>query len=111
MLVPTYVETVEYTPETAIKEVFGENSVMYRIAQCESNLTHFTASGEVLKGYTGDIGLFQIAPQYWSKEAERLNYDIYTIMGNALMAKHILSVQGIGAWNPSRHCWGGFLTE
>lgn len=92
-------------PITVINEVFGENSIMHRVAYCESRIRQFDANGEVLKGITGDLGLFQLAPQYWLEESIKLNYDVHTTRGNALMASYILKTQGINAWLASKTCW------
>jgi hypothetical protein len=89
----------------AFIEVFGDNAgIMWEVARCESNRQQFNGDGTVKIGVTGDIGIMQIAPQFWLEEAKRLNYDIYTTIGNLRMANHILSVQGINAWKPSSHC-------
>lgn len=71
---------------------------MVRIIECESNFRQYDKHGNPLIGFTGDIGIMQIAPQYWLEEAERLGHDIYTAEGNIEMAKVILEKQGINAW-------------
>ncbi len=104
-LVAEYVETVEYTPEQALNAVFGEGSIMTRIAKCESNLTHFTASGEVLIGITGDVGLLQIAPQYHLITAQKHDIDIYSLYGNIEYAKILYDTYGTQPWSASSKCW------
>jgi hypothetical protein len=71
---------------------------MLEVIQCESGFRHFDKSGNVLIGITGDVGIMQIAPQYWDKEAKELGYNIYTVAGNLAMGKIIMEKQGRNAW-------------
>jgi len=93
-------------PKFVIDEVFGVDSVMHKIAMAESHYEQFNASGTVLIGtITPDRGLYQISPKYWGKKAIELGYDIDTTIGNCLMAKYILKVQGLSAWSASKTAW------
>jgi hypothetical protein len=111
-LVATYVPTgtPPFSNDTVEGEIiaeFGLNSTMYRIAQCESRFRQFDASGEVLRGLVNplDRGVYQINEKYWLEESLKLNIDIYDTTGNIDMARHILKVQGVGAWAASQDCW------
>jgi hypothetical protein len=109
-LVATYVPMEDLTPSqslyNAFIEVFGKDAdIMWEVSRCESNRSQFNSDGSVKIGITGDIGIMQIAPQYHLEESIKLNYDIRTLMGNLLMAKHILSEQGLDAWRASKICW------
>lgn len=86
-----------YAKELALRE-FGHNEAMVRVIECESNFRQYDKNGNPLIGFTGDVGIMQIAPQYWLEEAEKLGHDIYTAEGNIAMAKVILERQGINAW-------------
>jgi hypothetical protein len=109
-LVATYVPMEDLTPSqrlyNAFYEVFGANTdIMWEVARCESNRSQFNSDGSVKIGISGDIGILQIAPQYHLEESIKLNYDIRTLMGNLLMARHILQTQGLNAWASSKPCW------
>lgn len=90
-----------------IEKMFPEDTrLMSRIAKCESGLRHFNEDGSVVVGrQTPDVGLFQISPKHWETEAKKLGFDIYSLEGNTLMARHIYEVQGLGAWQASFSCW------
>lgn len=89
--------TNEYAKELALRE-FGSDPEMVRIIECESNFRQYDENGEVLVGLTGDIGIMQIAPQYWLEDAIKRGNDIYTTEGNIAEAKVILEKQGKAAW-------------
>jgi hypothetical protein len=78
--------------------VFGSDPEMVQTIECESHFRQYDKTGKVLTGVTGDIGIMQIAPQYWLEESRRLGLDIYTPEGNVAMAQIILEKQGKRAW-------------
>lgn len=63
-----------------------------------------TATGRVLIGFTGDIGLFQINPIHVT-EARKMGIDIYTKKGNTDFAVFLYGRNGTRDWNPSKGCW------
>jgi len=87
----------------AIRAVFGPNSVMERVAYCESGMSQFDANGNVITSKTADYGTFQIN-QIHMKEAADMGLDIDTLAGNVLFAKYLYDKNGIRDWLPSRAC-------
>ena len=81
----------------AIRARLGER--MVRVSCCESRGRTRVVSS------TGDIGLLQIG-RVWHSWARRHGHDLFTASGNIAVAAHVLDVQGIRAWTPSRGCWG-----
>lgn len=79
-------------------------SVLLDVSQCESGQRQFDASGNVLRGITGDIGYFQISPR-WIPTAQSLGYDIYTEQGNIDFGLWLFNKYGLEPWNSSKHCW------
>lgn len=91
----------------AVKQEFGDDSIMVRIAQCESGFRQFGPDGLPLKGekVPGDTGVFQINKYYHLKEAQAAGMDINTLLGNIQFAHMLYESQGTTPWNPSRRCW------
>ena len=81
--------------------------ILQRIAICESGGKQFDAQGTVIKGIqnTLDTGKYQINLKYWSEDARRLNYDLFTEEGNELMALWIYKHYGTKPWSWSEKCW------
>lgn len=119
---PTQVETevIQYI-ETPIKEkpapttkelvaqAFGEDSIMNKIAFCESELRQYSDDGSVLRGWQNpkDVGIFQINEKYHLETSIRLGFDIYTKEGNIAYAKHLYNKNGTKDWSASAYCWKG----
>jgi len=100
----------EQTVEEVIVEVFKEDApTMLAVARCESNTRQFNADGTVLVGITGDLGTFQIAPQYWLESSRLLGYDIYSVRGNVEFAHYLYTRYHLKPWNASSHCWGKLI--
>ena len=92
--------------EMLIREEFGANSPMLRVAYCESGLRHFYLnSNAVVRSHTNDFGVFQINYPTWGKTAQNMGIDIMSPSGNIQFARYILDKQGISAWNSSMGCW------
>jgi hypothetical protein len=105
----TYVPTEEkvpVSPKTALYEVFGKDAeIMWQIALAESGGRQFNGKGQVIiGGVTPDIGLLQISPQHLP-EANKLNIDVYTLIGNLEFAKLLFDRPGTTPWNSSKHNW------
>ena len=74
---------------------------MVRIAECESR---FNQSAVNRKSW--DWGLFQINQASWDETAKSMGLDYKSNWkSNILLAKYILEVQGISAWQWSKYCW------
>lgn len=103
------IEIVELrSPEQIVIDMFGENSLMYGIASCESSFHQFNQQdGTILRGKINsqDIGIFQINEKYWLQQAIKLGYDIYIPEGNVQMALWIYENYGTKDWNWSKKCW------
>ena len=91
--------------------------VLKRICACESNWNpdsesrQFDEHGKPLehknKNGTSDWGACQINDYWWDKTAQRLSLDYKNNKeDNFLLARHILQVQGVHAWNWSVGCHG-----
>lgn len=92
-----------YTLEHAalIAEVFTYEPRMVMVSCCESR---GIATAKNKK--SSAVGLFQVLRKYWAKYATDNGYNLLTAEGNIAVAAYILRIQGIKAWNESRHCWG-----
>ncbi len=92
-------------------QYYKETPVLVEVAKCESSLTHFTASGEVLRGKVDnrDIGVMQINEFYHRKTAEKLGLDIETLEGNLAYGKYLYDKQGLQPWSASSKCWSKSL--
>jgi len=86
---------------------FPDNwEIMERIAYCESGFRQYDKNGKTIESPTKDYGLLQINRKVWGKKAIELGLDVHSTEDNIKMARHIYDVQGIEAWDMSRHCWG-----
>jgi hypothetical protein len=114
-IITSNVINIEPKPKEAIERHFKgtEASIMRAIAHCESGTRQYDEGNKPLKSKLGtdDVGIFQIHIPIWEKEAIKLGYDINTVEGNVLMAKHILNTQGHSAWKPSRDCWSKLIGD
>lgn len=92
---------------------FANVPELLRVCSCESwgdpnkIPRQFLPDGQVLRGYPNpaDVGACQIHVPVWGVTATKLGYNIYTLQGNINMAKYILKVQGLQAWEASKSCW------
>lgn len=91
---------VPATLEDLVRDA-GLPSVFVDIARCESGpdpaAVHLNLNG------SRDHGLWQINDRWWRQLFETL--DPYDPVDNAAMAALVYAEQGLGAWEPSRHCW------
>lgn len=96
------------TIKQLIEREFGKDSVMVRVAWCESKHRQFNKKGTVLRGEQNpqDVGIFQIN-EYWNlAEAQRLGHNIYSVDGNIEHAKYMFKRYGTKPWSWSQWCWG-----
>lgn len=94
--------------EDAVKAVFGQNSIMVKVANCESQFTQFNSDGSVHRGVQNhqDVGVMQINEHYHLAASEKLGYNIYTLAGNLAYAKLLYDQEGTTPWDWSKPCWG-----
>lgn len=78
-----------------------------RICECESGLSQFDESGNVLRGRLNpqDVGICQINLSYHQAAAESLGFDLFTEAGNIGYAKWLYARAGSQPWIWSKACW------
>ena len=93
--------------KTEVEKEFGADSIMVKIASCESHFRQFDKNGEVLRGEQNplDRGIFQINEYYHLENSKQLGYDIYTIKGNIGYARYLYDKNGTRDWGWSKFCW------
>ena len=103
--------TFVYTAEAHQTSGYSLQNRLSVIAECESDNRHHDEHGNVLRGISGDIGMYQISP-FWIETAERLGYDIESETGNEQMARWIAlnDSRGFENWSASydvinNECW------
>ena len=96
--------------ENYIKEYFRDIPIMIEIARCESTFRQLDLDGEIHRGRVNseDVGVMQINERYHLNQAEKKDYNIYTIEGNTAYARDLYERQGTQPWNSSRACWGKY---
>ena len=74
---------------------------MVRIAECESGFNQSAVNKK-----SNDFGIFQVNEATWDEVAKSMGLDYKSNWkSNILLAKYILEVQGISAWQWSKYCW------
>ncbi len=93
--------------EKYIREHFADTPILIEIAKCESTITHFKESGEVIRGNKNkaDVGVMQINEKYHLETSEKLGYDIHSVEGNVAYAKYLYKKFGSKPWKASSPCW------
>lgn len=93
--------------ESVLEAKLGPTSPLIAVAQCESQMRQFDASGGVLRGIkdTDDTGVFQINRRYHLKAAQALGIDIDTLEGNVEYAEILYKANGLADWQASKYCW------
>lgn len=87
--------------EKKVKTAFTDAPVMIAVAQCESGFRQFYDSGNVFRGSSKYIGIFQIDETLHKNTASAIGFDIYTVDGNIGYARHLYTTQGATPW---RNC-------
>lgn len=87
--------------EKKVKVAFADAPVMIHVAKCESGFRQFYDSGNVFRGSSKYIGIFQIDENLHRNPASAIGYDIYTVDGNIGYARHLYTTQGATPW---RNC-------
>lgn len=104
---PATIIKEETIKERLIRE-FGVDSIMIKIAWCESRYNQFNPDGSVHRGIINshDVGIFQINETYHLQDSKRMGINIYTVEGNIAYARYLYKNQGTRPWNWSKEtCW------
>lgn len=80
---------------------------MIAIATCESGLRQFYDDGSLVVSPTGDVGIMQLNLKTWKGKADEFGMDLTKLDDNLLFARYVYNVQGLKAWDNSKHCWTG----
>lgn len=94
--------------EDEVRQYFKDIPVMVRIADCESDFTHYDSarSDGVLKNPKSSArGVFQILTKTHKKEAEKKGLNLWELKGNMAYARHLYLTQGTRPWKASKGCW------
>ncbi len=96
--------------EQYVRQYFADLPIMVRIAGCESTFRQLDPDGEIHRGKIDpeDVGVMQINEHYNLAQAQKQNYDIYTIAGNVAFARELFEERGTAPWNSSKACWGKY---
>ncbi len=94
------------TAKMAIEEVFGSDTPMVAVAECESRLLQFDKPNHPTKNPTSSAyGLFQVMKSIHNDTALDMDMNIYTLKGNILYAKYLYDKEGLTPWISSSNCW------
>ncbi|MEQ1561404.1 MAG: hypothetical protein ABL899_01620 [Nitrospira sp.] len=104
------IENTMGSTEKYVREYFSDVPVMIQIARCESTFRQLDPDGEIHRGRVNnlDVGVMQINEHYHLDEAQKKNYDIYTIEGNTAYARELYEREGTRPWSSSKPCWGKY---
>lgn len=93
--------------EKKVQNYFSDIPILAAVAKCESQTTHATDDGELLRGIVNpkDVGVMQINESIHSKRAKELGYNIYTLEGNLAYARFLYEEFGLSPWSASKRCW------
>ncbi len=85
---------------------FKNDSVMVKIAACESSLLHSLPNGKLNISPDGnDVGTFQVRVPVHKKELGRYGLNPADFTHNVAFATHLKRRDGDRPWNSSRNCW------
>lgn len=102
---------VEYkqVEKEVVVEVPRNAPVLARIAQCESNKSHYGKNGQVLVvGNTNksvDVGYYQINMQIWGAKATELKLNLMVEEDNKKFGEYLYATLGTEPWVWSKKCW------
>ena len=108
-----YAFTVEnktvYTTHERVLTLVDETrpDILRKIAECESNDSHFDNEGNVIRGFSTpqDIGRYQINLDYWGDTAKGLGLDLFDEVENYRFALWLYHEYGSVPWVHSSKCW------
>ena len=93
--------------EAYLRKEFADTPILVDIARCESSFRQYDKAGNLVRGRVNnaDVGVMQINEIYHDKTALKLGFDLHTLEGNILYAKHLYAEQGSQPWISSSKCW------
>ena len=96
--------------EKYVRRYFSDVPIMIEVARCESHFRQLDKDGDIHRGVVNnaDVGVMQINEFYHLDQAERKNYNIYTLEGNVAYARDLYEREGTQPWSSSKPCWGKF---
>jgi hypothetical protein len=96
--------------EKYVRQYFSDVPIMIEVARCESHFRQLDKDGDIHRGVVNnaDVGVMQINEFYHLDQAERKNYNIYTLEGNVAYARDLYEREGTQPWSSSKPCWGKF---
>jgi hypothetical protein len=96
--------------ESYVRQYFSDIPIMIEIARCESHFRQLDSDGEIHRGVVNnrDVGVMQINEFYHLDQAEKGNFNIYTVEGNTAYARDLYERQGTQPWSSSKPCWGKY---
>lgn len=96
--------------EKYVRQYFQDTPIMIEVARCESHFRQLDADGEIHRGVVNnaDVGVMQINEFYHLDQAQKKNYNIYTLEGNVAYARDLYEREGTRPWASSKPCWGKF---
>jgi hypothetical protein len=88
-----------------IKDTFGADSPMVKVAACESDFRQFAGDELLRNPKTGALGVFQFIASYHKDQAEDLGFDLKDTKDNIAYAKYLYDKRGLSPWSASSLCW------
>lgn len=98
-----------------MREHIGYDPLLEIIAGCESTgnprrIEHWDENGNLVKNPTSSAsGALQVLLQYHSEWIRDENRNMQDLDEYMMFVETLFEAQGYAAWNPSRHCWGGYI--
>ena len=96
--------------EKYVRQYFSDTPIMIEVARCESHFRQLDQDGEIHRGVVNnaDVGVMQINEYYHLDQAQKKNYNIYTLEGNVAYARDLYEREGTRPWASSKPCWGKY---
>ncbi len=99
--------------EKYVRQYFSDAPIMIEVARCESHFRQLDSDGEIHRGVVNnaDVGVMQINEYYHLDQAQKKNYNIYTLEGNVAYARDLYKREGTQPWSSSKPCWGKYVNS
>jgi hypothetical protein len=96
--------------EKYVRQYFSDIPIMVQVAKCESHFRQLDEDGDVHRGIVNnkDVGVMQINEYYHLDEAQKENYNLYSLEGNTAYARKLYEREGTEPWSSSKACWGKY---
>ncbi len=96
--------------EKYVRQYFANAPIMIQVARCESHFRQLDSDGEIHRGVVNnaDVCVMQINEFYHLDQAQKKNYNIYTLEGNVAYARDLYEREGTQPWSSSKPCWGKY---